>query len=126
MPDTAPSISLPFPPVSAAPEAVDRRSLPAGAAARLRELITEGELPAGTRLNERALCDRLGVSRTPLREALRLLSSEGLVQIPPNRAATGTELPMEAIRESFEVLGALAALAGDLACRDRKSVVRGR
>src|SRR5690606_10217822 len=68
-------------------EAVDRRTLPATIAARLRDMIIEGELAAGTRLNERELCDRLQVSRTPLREAFRLLSAEGLVRIQPNRGA---------------------------------------
>src|SRR3546814_11326417 len=62
-------------------EAVDRRTLPATIADRLREMIIEGELAAGTRLNERALCDRLQVSRTPLREAFRLLSADGMVRM---------------------------------------------
>jgi DNA-binding GntR family transcriptional regulator len=89
----------------------------AGALAdRLRELIIEGELPPGTRLNERALCDRLGASRTPLREAFRLLAAEHLVELQPNRGAQVVSLSDEDIRESFEVMGALEALAGELAC----------
>ena len=56
-------------------------TLAATLAARLREMIIEGELPPGTRLNERALCDRLGASRTPLREAFRLLAAEHLVEL---------------------------------------------
>jgi DNA-binding GntR family transcriptional regulator len=98
-------------------ESPDRPTLPASVADRLRELIIEGELPAGTRLNERTLCERLGVSRTPLREAFRLLSAEGLVQIQPNRGAQVVALSEDDIRESFEVMSALEALSGELACR---------
>jgi DNA-binding GntR family transcriptional regulator len=98
-------------------EAVDRRTLPTAVAGRLREMIIEGELPAGTRLNERTLCDRLHVSRTPLREAFRLLSADGLVEIKPNRGAQVVALSEKDIRESFEVMGALEALSGELACQ---------
>jgi DNA-binding GntR family transcriptional regulator len=90
----------------------------AGALAdRLREMIIEGELAPGTRLNERALCDRLGASRTPLREAFRLLAAEHLIDLQPNRGAQVVSLSDDDIRESFEVMGALEALAGELACR---------
>jgi DNA-binding GntR family transcriptional regulator len=85
---------------------------------RLRELIIEGELAPGTRLNERALCERLGASRTPLREAFRLLAAEHLVELQPNRGAQVVSLSDDDIRESFEVMGALEALAGELACRN--------
>jgi DNA-binding GntR family transcriptional regulator len=98
-------------------EIVDRRTLPTAVADRLREMIIEGELAAGTRLNERALCDRLQVSRTPLREAFRLLAADGLVQIQPNRGAKVAALSEKDIRESFEVMGALEALSGELACQ---------
>jgi DNA-binding GntR family transcriptional regulator len=84
---------------------------------RLREMIIEGELPPGMRLNERALCERLGASRTPLREAFRLLAAEHLVELQPNRGAQVVALSEDDIRESFEVMGALEALSGDLACR---------
>ena len=84
---------------------------------RLRDMIIEGELPAGTRLNERALCDRLGASRTPLREAFRLLAADHLVELQPNRGATVVSLSDDDIRESFEVMGALEALSGELACQ---------
>ena len=62
---------------------IARSSLPEAVAERLRILIIEGELRPGTKLNERELCERLGVSRTPLREAFRMLASDGLlVQLP--------------------------------------------
>ena len=53
----------------------------------LRELIMGGELAAGARLGEVELADRLGVSRTPVREALSRLAAEGLVELAPNRGA---------------------------------------
>jgi DNA-binding GntR family transcriptional regulator len=92
-------------------------TLPSAVAGRLREMIIEGELAPGARLNERTLCERLAVSRTPLREAFRLLAAEALVELQPNRGAIVVVLSEADIRESFEVLGALEALAGELACR---------
>ena len=94
----------------------DRPTLPAAISEQLRELIIEGELPSGSRLNERALCDRLGVSRTPLREAFRVLAAEGLVELTPNRGAQVVTLSVADIRDSFELMGALEALACELAC----------
>jgi DNA-binding GntR family transcriptional regulator len=96
---------------------VDRRTLPTAVADRLREMIIQGELAAGTRLNERALCDRLQVSRTPLREAFRLLAADGLVQLQPNRGAQVTALSEQDVIDSFELMSALEALSGQLACQ---------
>ena len=79
-------------------------TLPSSIAEQLRELIIEGELAPGSRLNERKLCDRMGVSRTPLREAFRLLESDGLVELHPNRGAHVVSLSENDIRESFEYL----------------------
>lgn len=110
-------MNISLPPLIEEPEAIDRRTLPTTVAEQLRELITEGELPPGTRLNERLLCERLGVSRTPLREAFRLLASESLIEIQPNRGAQVAVLSEEDIRESFEVLAGLEGLSGELACR---------
>jgi DNA-binding GntR family transcriptional regulator len=80
-------------------------------------MIIEGGLASGARLNERALCERLGVSRTPLREAFRVLAAEHLVHITPNRGAHVVALSERDIRESFEVMAGLEALSGELACR---------
>ena len=66
-------------------------------AARLRTLIVEGELAAGEKLNERELSARLSVSRTPLREALKLLTAEGLVEHLPNRGAVVSQLDADAV-----------------------------
>jgi DNA-binding GntR family transcriptional regulator len=86
------------------------------AAALLRTLIIEGELPPGSRIGEQALCERLGISRTPLREALKILASEGLVLLSPNRGAAVARLTIEEIEEIMELLQALESLAARLAC----------
>lgn len=83
---------------------------------QLRDLIVEGELPGGSRVPERALCERFGVSRTPLREALKVLAAEGLVELLPNRGARVAQLTQEDIAQTLKVIGALEALAGELAC----------
>lgn len=93
-----------------------RRPLQEEAAARLRDLITQGVIPAGARLNEVALCAQLGVSRTPLREAVRLLAGEGLVDLVPARGAVVRRLTVKDVADSLTVLKALETLAGRLAC----------
>ena len=103
--------------LSVRPSATASPTLPFALAKRLREMIIEGALEPGCRLNERVLCERLGVSRTPLREALRMLASEGLVDLQPNRTAQVVAFSDDDIRESFEVMGALEALSGELSCR---------
>lgn len=83
---------------------------------QLSRMIIEGALPPGTRLNERLLCDKLGVSRTPLREAFRVLAAQGLVTLLPNRGAVVPELGENDIAETFEVIAGLEALSGEFAC----------
>ncbi len=83
---------------------------------RLRDHIVEGNLAEGARVPERALCEMLGISRTPLREALKVLSSEGLVDLLPNRGARIRPLGSRDVRELFDLMGGLEALAGRLAC----------
>lgn len=83
---------------------------------RLRDLIVEGELAPGARVSERLLCARFAVSRTPLREALKVLASEGLLELLPNRGATVARLTVADVEDMFPVMGALEALAGELAC----------
>lgn len=83
--------------------------------ARIRDMIVEGELAPGNRVSERALCERFAVSRTPLREALKVLASEGLLQLLPNRGARVVRLTERDVEEMFAVMGALEGLAGELA-----------
>ena len=82
----------------------------------LRDFIIRGVLQPGMRLPERALCDQLKVSRTPLRESLRVLASEGLVELLPNRSARVAKLTSADLKHLFEVVGCLEACAGRLAC----------
>ena len=95
---------------------IQRRSLHDEVVERLRSMIVEGELPAGQRIPERVLCERFGISRTPLREALKVLATEGLIDLLPNRGALVSRISAEGLQEAFEVMGALEALAGELAC----------
>jgi DNA-binding GntR family transcriptional regulator len=84
---------------------------------RLQMLIINAELAPGAKVPEKLLCDRFGVSRTPLREALKVLASNGLVRLEPNRGAWVTQVTEEEVEEVFPVLGALEALSGELACK---------
>ncbi|KAA2213528.1 GntR family transcriptional regulator [Teichococcus oryzae] len=108
-----------MPPQSAAagdPGPIIRQSLPAEVATRLRDLITQGHIAPGTRLNEVVLCAQLGVSRTPLREAIRRLAGEGLVELVPARGGVVRRLTLKDAADSLAVLKALETLAGRLAC----------
>jgi DNA-binding GntR family transcriptional regulator len=92
------------------------RSLHDEILARLRDYIVEGNLEDGARIPERELSLRFGISRTPLREALKVLSSEGLVELLPNRGARVRTMRAADIAEVFDIIGGLEALAGRLAC----------
>lgn len=81
----------------------------------LRTMVLDGRVPPGTRISETALCDELDVSRTPLREALKVLASEGLVELLPNRGAVTTTVTVEETQDVFEVMQALESMVGRLA-----------
>jgi DNA-binding GntR family transcriptional regulator len=87
------------------------------AAARLRTMLVEGAIAPGAKLNERALAEALHVSRTPLREAIKMLASEGLVDLLPNRGAVAVKLTEADVAHSFELLAELEGLAGELAAQ---------
>jgi DNA-binding GntR family transcriptional regulator len=84
--------------------------------AQMQRMIVEAVLPPGARLNERLLCDQLGVSRTPLREAFMVLAAKGLVSLLPNRGAVVLQLSTKDIAETFETISGLEAMSGELAC----------
>jgi DNA-binding GntR family transcriptional regulator len=85
---------------------------------RLRDHIVEGNIPDGGRIPERQLCEMLGISRTPLREALKVLAAEGLVELLPNRGARVRQLSERDLGELFDIMGGLESLAGRLACEN--------
>src|SRR5437588_1261053 len=83
---------------------------------RVRTMLLDGEIPPGARIPERELCEKLEISRTPLREALKVLAAEGLVQLLPNRGSRAAKFTDTDMRDLFEVCQGLEALAGELAC----------
>jgi DNA-binding GntR family transcriptional regulator len=96
---------------------VRQRSLHDELVGRVRDMIIEGRLAPGSRVHEGELGRALGVSRTPLREALKFLASEGLVDLIPGRGAVVHRLTGKEIVDMLDVLAALETLAGRLACR---------
>jgi DNA-binding GntR family transcriptional regulator len=94
---------------------IPRQSLHDTIVDRVRAMVYDGELKPGEKVPERMLCETLGISRTPLREALKVLASEGVLELLPNRGARVAKLTAEDVDEMFPVMGALEALAGELA-----------
>ncbi|ABR90149.1 transcriptional regulator, GntR family [Janthinobacterium sp. Marseille] len=94
---------------------MERQRLHDAVVEHLQRLIIEGVLTPGMKLNEREVCERLGISRTPLREAMKVLASEGLIDIVPNRGAFVSKMNDTEIWEAFEMMSGLEALSGELA-----------
>ena len=86
-------------------------------ARRLRQMLVENQIAPGAKLNERELAEVLQVSRTPLREAIKMLAAEGLVELVPNRGAIAVELNEADVLNTFEVMAGLEALSGELAAQ---------
>lgn len=105
---------------------IERQSLHRLVVGRVRDLVVDGTLPAGQRINEVRLCGQLGVSRTPLREALKVLASEGLVELTRNRGAMVTVLSPAEIRDMIMLMSRLEAFAAEAAVRrlDEASLAR--
>lgn len=82
----------------------------------LRQAILKGELEPGERLMEIQLAERLGVSRTPIREAIRKLELEGLVLMIPRKGAEVAKISEKSLRDVLEVRRSLEELAIELAC----------
>jgi DNA-binding GntR family transcriptional regulator len=82
----------------------------------LRDMIMQDELPPGTRIPENDLCLQLGISRTPLREAIRVLASEGLVKPLPRRGAVVATPDPDEIQGLFYAIGAIESFSARLAC----------
>jgi len=95
---------------------IERQPLLDAILTRLRDMIIEGALPPGTRLNEGQIGQQLGVSRTPLREAIKYLASEGLVELVPARGAVVKQFGAREVRDMLEVIRMLEQQAGLIAC----------
>ena len=93
----------------------ERRALVDKLAAQLQARVLNGELASGTRLRQEALAEEFGVSRTPVREALRKLQASGLVELRPHRGALVRGLSPREIRDAYEVRAELEALAAEVA-----------
>jgi DNA-binding GntR family transcriptional regulator len=94
---------------------IPRAALHEQVAHRLRQMLVENRILPGAKLNERELSEVLKVSRTPLREAIKMLAAEGLVELLPNRGAIAVELSETDVLNTFEVMAGLEALSGELA-----------
>ena len=94
---------------------IPRPTLHEQVAARLRQMLVENLITPGAKLNERELAEVLKVSRTPLREAIKMLAAEGLVELLPNRGAVAVLLGEDDVLHTFEVMAGLEALSGELA-----------
>lgn len=93
-----------------------RQSLHEEIVTRLRDMIIEGELLPGARIHEAQMGTQLGVSRTPLREALKYLASEGLVELVPSKGAVVKQFGAKEAQDMLLVVKAMEELAGKLAC----------
>jgi DNA-binding GntR family transcriptional regulator len=96
---------------------IPRASLHEQVAQRLRQMLVEGRIAPGAKLNERELAELLNVSRTPLREAIKMLAAEGLVELLPNRGAIALSLGEADVLNTFEVMAGLEGMAGELAAQ---------
>jgi DNA-binding GntR family transcriptional regulator len=104
--------------ISIAPKTqAPRVALHTQAALRLRQMLVENRVAPGAKLNERALSEELKVSRTPLREAIKMLAAEGLVELLPNRGAIALALSEADVLNTFEVMAGLEAQSGELAAQ---------
>ena len=97
-------------------EPIVRRSLHDEVASRVRDMIIEGALEPGARIYEEQLAKTLGVSRTPMREALKTLASEGLIELAAARGAVVKRFSPKDVRDMLDVLAVLEGFAARLAC----------
>ena len=96
---------------------IPRTALHEQVAHRLRQMLVENRIAPGAKLNERELSDELNVSRTPLREAIKMLAAEGLVELLPHRGAIAVDLSEQDVLNTFEVMAGLEAQSGELAAQ---------
>jgi DNA-binding GntR family transcriptional regulator len=96
---------------SASQPAISRVALHDEVTLRLRDMIVEGQLEAGARIQEMELAQLLGVSRTPIREAIKVLASEGLVDMLPLKGAVVKQFSDKDAQDMLKVIGVLESFA---------------
>ena len=96
---------------------IEQKPLYMDVAEQLRELIYRRQLMPGDWIDEKALCDQIGVSRTPLREALKVLHAEGLIEIVPRRGSRVSTLDEGGLHELFPVMATLEGLCAYFAAQ---------
>ena len=94
--------------------AIERRTLHDEVVDRVRDMIIEGRLKAQDRINETELCRKLGVSRTPLREAIKTLASEGLIELVRNKGAIVKRLGVDEIVDMLEAVAVIEGYAAEV------------
>ena len=105
-------------PLAGMPARIERGNLHDEVVAVLRERIIQDELSPGTRIQEAELCEQFGISRTPLREAIRVRVAEGLVTLLPRRGAVVATPTQDEIQGLFYALGAIESVCAPIACEN--------
>ena len=101
-----------------ASESAQSQNLHEATLQKLRSLLVEGKIAPGSKLNERELAESLNVSRTPIREAIKRLAADGLVELIANRGAIAVQLSLEDVIHTFDVIADLEGFSGELAANN--------
>ncbi len=108
----------PRPAAASSSRRINRGTLHEEVAIRLRDMILVDELAPGQIIPEMQLCEELGISRTPLREALKVLASENLVELLPGRGAVVVEPDANDVKGMLYAIGAIEGVAAQMACQN--------
>ena len=103
-------------------KAIQKKTLHEEIANNLREMIMSGELREGDKIKENELCELMDISKTPLREALRVLSAEGLIRLIPNRGSYVTTPTFKEIKEMFDVMSVLEGVCARTATEKMSNI----
>ncbi len=120
-PRLPPNVDTLMPPLNGTPSAEESTTIADRTFEHLRQAIVEGEIPQGSKISEPELARRYGISRGPLREAMRRLESANLVQRRPNVGARVITLSSEQLLEIYQVREALEGMAARLAAQHMTS-----
>jgi DNA-binding GntR family transcriptional regulator len=99
---------------------IETKTLHQEVAERIRDMIRKGLLVKGQKVDEKSFCESMGVSRTPVRESLRILHSEGLIDLIPHKGAYVSQPPIKDISDMFEVMSVLEGTCARLATKNMK------